>query len=122
MAQNKEINFTSRDYRTLSRLWIDTADFDLSNIKIQRDFQTLIKTHRKSILNSGLAIGLTSLSAIYIVVGGILATAGDNIIGTTGIATLAQGAIFGIVSIPFWIGKRKQNILRQKQLNQLYSY
>ncbi len=97
----------------LNYLQVQTDQLSLDNLDIQKDLNTILVLDRKRKTNKTVAIVLTSIAASGIVLGGIVIANGTNSEGSAissvvGGLTMAGGAIYGGISIPFWSAAKKR--------------
>ena len=115
-------DFKKRDIRILQRLQIDTAKYDLSDARIRWNMESIVHAHRRANLNQGFAIGFTTVGALNIISGAIILSAtsnsgtlGNELARVMGTISVAGGIAYGAVSIPFWLGAKKNRSLTYEQ-------
>lgn len=121
-------DFSTRDIRLLQRLQLDTSDYDLSDAKVRWNMEAMLNAHKRARLNSGFAIGFTTLGALYFMGGALLLSSSSSaglaseFVRAVGMLNIAMGVSIGAASIPFWFATKKHNQLKSEAGAKLAAY
>ena len=105
---------TSKSLNKLSELNIQYSNFDTNDLKIQTDFNKILKLDRKRKTNKTFGVIFSSISVVGIITGSIMRYQGNkikeghNFQGVLGALMIGSGVVYGGISVPFWICKKKR--------------
>jgi len=106
---------SEKEIAKLNSLEIKTEKLNLENTTIQKDLNEILKLERKRKKNKTIGIVMTTISVSGMILGGALLSKDNGLTDVFGGMMVAGGAVYGGISIPFWVSSKK----RKKERDEL---